>query len=179
MVVPQGRETCPPNPKSLQKLSKQNSMKLVGYTFRLKNYAQIPPILSEFSELAPPLQSSVLCSRHQNQAALKRAKFTDQKQTRRLAMSGKIIWSLIYWPKKKSEDGPYNKILVSIQTGVGTPGSNMKMGMYVYVCVFLSQQNFTSDDVYYNTYRNRYNTIYLYIKPKNVRGKRSQLLWQG
>ena len=28
----------PPNPKSWQKLSKKNGVKLVGYTFRLENY---------------------------------------------------------------------------------------------------------------------------------------------
>ena len=30
-------------PKSRQKLSKKNDIKLVGHTFRLKNYVQIPP----------------------------------------------------------------------------------------------------------------------------------------
>ena len=44
-----------PNPKSRQQLSKENGVRLVGYTFRLKNYVEIPPSLSDFSELAPPL----------------------------------------------------------------------------------------------------------------------------
>ena len=38
----------PPNPKSPQKLSKKNGMKLVGYTFRLKNYVKIPSITLRF-----------------------------------------------------------------------------------------------------------------------------------
>ena len=43
-------------PQNRQKLSKKNGMKLVGYTFRLKNYVNPPsPILSDFAELAPPL----------------------------------------------------------------------------------------------------------------------------
>ena len=51
--------TCPPNPKSRQKLSKKNGVKLVGYIFRLKNYVKIPPpFLLDFSELAPPLGAS-------------------------------------------------------------------------------------------------------------------------
>ena len=46
----------PPNPKSRQKFSKKNGIKLVGYTVRLQNYVKItPPILSDFSELAPPM----------------------------------------------------------------------------------------------------------------------------
>ena len=45
----------PPIPKSRQKLSKKKGIKLVGYTFRLKNYVKIPPFLSDLSELAPPL----------------------------------------------------------------------------------------------------------------------------
>ena len=32
-----------PIPKSRQKLSKKNGIKLVGYTFRLENYVKIPP----------------------------------------------------------------------------------------------------------------------------------------
>ena len=32
----------PPNPKSRQKLSKKNGIRLVGYTFRLRNYVKIP-----------------------------------------------------------------------------------------------------------------------------------------
>ena len=39
----------------LAKLSKKNGIKLVGYTFRLKNYVRIPPVLSDFSDLMPPL----------------------------------------------------------------------------------------------------------------------------
>ena len=49
----------PPILKSRQKLSKKNGIKLVGYTFRLKDYVKIPPFLSDFSELAPPLHDSV------------------------------------------------------------------------------------------------------------------------
>ena len=45
----------PPILKSRQKLSMKNGIKLVGYTFRLKNYVKIPPFLSDFSELVPPL----------------------------------------------------------------------------------------------------------------------------
>ena len=41
----------PPNPKGGQKLSKKNGIKLVGCTFRLKNYVKIRPILSDFSVL--------------------------------------------------------------------------------------------------------------------------------
>ena len=33
----------PPNSQSRQKLSMKNGIKLVGYTFRLKNYVKIPP----------------------------------------------------------------------------------------------------------------------------------------
>ena len=33
-----------PNLKSRQKFSKKNGIKLVGYTFRLKNYVKIQPI---------------------------------------------------------------------------------------------------------------------------------------
>ena len=52
VAAPWGRGTVrgPPNPKSLQKSSKKNSMKLVGYTPRLKNYVKIPhTLLSYFS----------------------------------------------------------------------------------------------------------------------------------
>ena len=39
------------------KIVKENGIKLVGYTFRLKNCVKIPPppLLLDFSELAPPL----------------------------------------------------------------------------------------------------------------------------
>ena len=46
--------------KSRQKLSMKTGIKLVGYTFRLKNYVKTPPFLSDFSELAPPLVLSHL-----------------------------------------------------------------------------------------------------------------------
>ena len=36
----------PPIPRSRQKLAVKNGMKLVGYTFRLKNYVKIPPPIS-------------------------------------------------------------------------------------------------------------------------------------
>ena len=54
-----GRDLSPPNPESRQKLSKKNGITLVGYTYRSKNYIKIPPspLLSDFSELAPPLVS--------------------------------------------------------------------------------------------------------------------------
>ena len=35
--------TCPPNPKSRQKFSKKNAIKLVRYTLRLNNYVKILP----------------------------------------------------------------------------------------------------------------------------------------
>ena len=38
----------PPNSQSRQKLSMKNGIKLVGYTFRLKNYVKIPPISLRF-----------------------------------------------------------------------------------------------------------------------------------
>ena len=46
------------------KLSKENGIKLVGYTFRLKNYVTMPhpPFLSDFSKLAPPLVSETFLS---------------------------------------------------------------------------------------------------------------------
>ena len=50
-----GDSSPPPILKSRQKLSKKNGIKLVGYTFRLKNYVKIQPFLSDLSELAPPL----------------------------------------------------------------------------------------------------------------------------
>ena len=43
------------DPKSRQKLSKKNEIKLVGYTFRLKNYVKISPLLSDFSKQVQPL----------------------------------------------------------------------------------------------------------------------------
>ena len=53
----------PPNPKSQQKLSKKSGMELVGYTFRLKHYIQIPPPLFwDISELAPPLVLTIILS---------------------------------------------------------------------------------------------------------------------
>ena len=51
----EGDSPPPPNPKSRQKLSKKNGIKLVGYTFRLKNHVKIATFLPGFSELAPPL----------------------------------------------------------------------------------------------------------------------------
>ena len=47
--------TCPPKSHSRQNFSKKNGIKLVGYTLKLKIYVKIPPFLSDFSELAPPL----------------------------------------------------------------------------------------------------------------------------
>ena len=35
--------TCPPKSEKLAKLSKKNGIRLVGYTFRLKNYVKISP----------------------------------------------------------------------------------------------------------------------------------------
>ena len=59
MAAPRGTGGIrPPILKSRQKLSMKNGIKLVGYTFRLKNYVKIPPpppFVSDFSELAPPL----------------------------------------------------------------------------------------------------------------------------
>ena len=41
------------------KLLKKNDIKLVEYTFRLKNHMHSPPpLLSDFSELVPPLEES-------------------------------------------------------------------------------------------------------------------------
>ncbi len=45
----------PPISQESANLSKKNGKKLVGYTFRQKNYVKIPQLLSNFSELAPPL----------------------------------------------------------------------------------------------------------------------------
>ena len=45
----------PPDPKSRQKLSKKNHMKLIRYTFKLKTYVKISPLLLDLSELALPL----------------------------------------------------------------------------------------------------------------------------
>ena len=49
----------PPDPKSQQKLSKENhGINLVGYTSRLKIMSKSPPppqLLLDFSELVPPL----------------------------------------------------------------------------------------------------------------------------
>ena len=42
---------------SKQKFSKKNGMKFVDHTVRLKNYVNIPPLISNFSVLAPPLFS--------------------------------------------------------------------------------------------------------------------------
>ena len=54
-LVPSGGSTggtggalSPPIPKSRQKLSKKNGIKLVRYTFRLKNYVKIPQISLRF-----------------------------------------------------------------------------------------------------------------------------------
>ena len=49
----------PPNPKSVQKLSKKNNVKLVWYTLRSKNYVKIPLLVSDFSELATPFGHSL------------------------------------------------------------------------------------------------------------------------
>ena len=44
VAAPRGGGDCGgPKPRSRQKLSKKNSIKLVGYPFRLKNYVKIPP----------------------------------------------------------------------------------------------------------------------------------------
>ena len=61
----------PPNSQSRQKLSMKNGIKLVGYTFRLKNTSKSPPFLSDFSELAPPLGGN-----QKNQFNVKRAQDT-------------------------------------------------------------------------------------------------------
>ena len=56
VAAPQGDwGNLPPNWQSWQKLSKKNGIKLVGYTFRLKNHVKIPQLLSDFSELVPSL----------------------------------------------------------------------------------------------------------------------------
>lgn len=49
-----------PDSKSRQKFSKKNDIKIAGYTFRLKNYVRIPPFLSNFLELAPPLNETLI-----------------------------------------------------------------------------------------------------------------------
>ena len=54
------KDLSTPNPKSRQKLSKKNGIKLVGYSFRLKNYVKNLPLLSDFSELALRLISGAL-----------------------------------------------------------------------------------------------------------------------
>ena len=43
-----GGNSSPPILKSWQKFSMKNGIKLVGYTFRLKNYVKIPPISLRF-----------------------------------------------------------------------------------------------------------------------------------
>ena len=43
-----GGDLSPPITKSRQKLSMKNGIKLVGYTLRMKNYVEIPPISLRF-----------------------------------------------------------------------------------------------------------------------------------